>query len=134
VVLAGGRVPAVPAGTGQLRLSGNQLDWIALGEQASLQVLEALNSDAQDPFAGLPLWDEALITGNTFRGRPQVLVADVVSFGANSVSEGVTGFVGFAFGNAATAIGNIGPSPRSVLVVSSSQRGIGQNVRLVVQP
>jgi hypothetical protein len=83
-------VQEVPDGAGRLRLDGNVLDWISLGAQAS-RALASTNGDVAAAELLPALFAEMLVTNNTFRDAPHILLATAVTVHGNVFERAVAG-------------------------------------------
>jgi hypothetical protein len=126
----GSKLPPLPAGAGQLRVSNNILARMTLGATASAQILRFLESGKLE----VRLFGTIVVEGNALGSPLQAIVGDLVSFVSNTIAGGEKEDLGFIVANATTITGNIGPSRGSTLQMAALDRAEAANRRMTISP
>ena len=122
--------PSLPAGVGHLRVTGNELDRIALAAEAAVRLGRFLESKK---LAGISIYDSITIEANTINAPYQSIAAESVSMSANTVGGRFEPDMGFVLAAAGTVIGNIGKDFGRLFLAAPSGAEMG-NRRMVVNP
>ena len=129
-IKGGQGLPALTNGAGGLRVTNNRLARMTLGAIASSQLYKFLGTGKMD----IPLFETVVIEGNAFSSPLQAILGHSVSLASNTIAGGEEDQLGFLVANAATVVGNIGPSRGSTFTMAATDRAALANRRMDVTP
>lgn len=123
----------MPSGIGRLRLDENVLSWLTFGSDPLMTILDMGDLEGLAGF----VFEDAMLTRNTFTSAPHVHAASTVTAHGNVFDAAADGRVGLLASSAVSGTGNIGPdgwdnSAELILRSDSNAAKEAANSRLVV--